>query len=159
MPADEPDPPRKFYELKPREFQRVNPPAALPRPGSLPAKKPAAPAPTGPITVQDLIQQANAAPARPGAGKPAAANDVHGHLRTNLESANAAGLNKIIPLAPRPSKRKRDYLLLMVVGNGGFLSLAAIGHSNPMLLVCGVSGAMVFTLGITWIMWVLMDRY
>jgi len=159
MPADEPDPPRKFYDFKPREFERVNAPANEPHRPAPPARPAAAPDPARPITVREIIAQANAgAPPAANAGV-AAENDVHGILQHNLRRANAAGLNKLELRPPRPSRRKRDYLAAMTAGNVFFLSIALIGHGSPILFVCGLSGAGMFSAGVTWIMWGVMDRY
>ena len=160
MPADEPDPPRKFYEFKPREFERVNPPAPVaPRAPSL--IKGTRPVPKNkPITVEDILREANAGQPAPGAdGQPAAKNDVHGHLKTNLDGANAAGLNDLKPFVPRPSRRKRDYWTLMIAGNAFFIAVTLLGRDNPMVFASGVAGAALFSVSVTWVMWFIMDRH
>src|SRR5436309_729369 len=113
MAADE-DPPRKFYGLKPKEFDRVNEPAApapvAPEPTP---SNPASASPTGRIDVRDLTRSAaknmpllsgNIAANRP--------NEVHAVLRDNVARADAAGLNELAPKAARVSRRRRDYWLL-----------------------------------------------
>lgn len=162
MAADEPDPPRKFYEFKPREFERVNPvaPAAKPLVAS-PIKGTRPVSTSGPITVQDILREANAAGDAPviGIATNATKNDVHGHLRMNLDKANAAGLNKLQPLKVRPSRRKRDYIFLLAVGNPIFAGIVLLGHDNPIVFVCGIGGAAMYNVSITWVMWFIMDRH
>jgi hypothetical protein len=162
MAADEPDPPRKFYEFKPREFERVNPvvPAAAPLVAS-PIKGTRPVSTSKPITVQDILREANAGRDAPviGVATNATKNDVHGHLATNLEKANAAGLNKLKPLEVRPSRRKRDYFILLAVGNPIFAAIVLLGHDVPIVFVCGIAGAAMYNVSITWVMWFIMDRH
>lgn len=157
--ADESDPPRVFYTLKPREFERVNaPPGASPSPPP-PAETPP-PTPTEKIEVRDLYAQA----ATPGpllshGEKPVAQNEVHVVLNDNLARANAAGLNDLAPKPRRRSRRLRDYLIL-VVPLDTFFGVAAFGpYHNPATMAFGVGGLIVTTLGIGWVMFVVMDRY
>lgn len=158
--SDEPDPPRKFYGFKPREFERVNAPAPQAQPSASPAKTAGAPSPAGPLTVQDLLHHANSPQHGPGAGPPAPSkNDVQVILRDNLARANAAGMHHVNPLPPRPSRRRRDYVTLLVFGNTIFGIGMLVGHDNPMVFVYSLSGAALFNVGVTWIIWVLMDRY
>src|SRR5688500_9204977 len=99
--SDEPDPPRKFYQLKPKEFEQVNPPVT------------GAPADSAPTGVQGHLQAANTRPgSAPAPAKPSGAlNDVQAILRDNLARANAAGLNDLAPKPKRRSRRNRDYWL------------------------------------------------
>lgn len=157
---NESDPPRKFYGLKPRDFEVVN---ALPRhPHESP---PAAENVSGPrpdaIDVNDLIRSANST----GSGLarkagPVAENDVHAILRENLARADAAGLNELAPKPRRKSRRKRDYWLLMAGAWAGFgTMIVAAGPRNPIGFVYALAGLVVSTLGLTWIMWFVMDDY
>ncbi len=158
MPEDS-DPPRKFYDLKPREFEVVN---ALPRqPGERPPASAVAGARPEAIDVNDLIRSANSA----GAGLapkavPAAGNDVHAILRDNLARANAAGLNELAPKPRRASRRKRHYWALMLIVNAGLLTLTlASGPKYPFTFVYGIAGLVIFNLGLWWVMWQIMEDY
>jgi hypothetical protein len=78
---------------------------------------------------------------------------VHAILRENLARANAAGLNEVTPPAPRKSRRKRDYILALIAGNTFFI----VGLKyNP---VFAGAGLIIFNVGVTWVMWVVMDDY
>jgi hypothetical protein len=157
---DESDPPRKFYDLKPKEFERVNetPAAAAPDlradPGILPAKRER-------IDARDLARQGtgkgqlldgtNAAANRP--------NQIHVVLQENLAKANAAGLNDLAPMVKRPSRRKRDFWLVLVPVNA-FFAFAAFGpFANPVSFVYGVGGMAFFSAALTWVMFGVMDDY
>jgi hypothetical protein len=139
---DEPDPPRRHYQLKEREFDRVNP-----RAGEA--------ADSAPIDINDLYRSANGT--RPGMKPPAIPppvdNDVLAILRENHARAEAAGLNAITPPPKRKSKRLRDYLVLMVAGNAYFIAGLYI---NP---VFAGAGLVLFNISLTWIIWVVMDKY
>ena len=149
--ADDPDPPRQNYGFKPREIETVNAPTNEPQ--ALP-----------PVRVQDLINHA-LAPPKPGAAlKPpplAQDTDVHAMLRANVARDNAAGLNELIPLETRPSKRKRDFWFLTISGNL-LLGLAAISSGatgNPMVFVSAVGGMGMLTATLWWVMFHIMSDY
>ena len=157
---DELDPPRKFYGLKPREFEVVN---AQPRhPGESP---PAAGAASEPrpeaIDVNDLIRSANAGGAGllPKAGS-VAENEVHAILRDNLARAEAAGLNELTPKPRRKSRRKRDYWLLLAGACAVFGTIILkSGPREPVTFIVALGGLVVSTVGLTWILWFVMDDY
>ena len=146
--SDEPDPPRKFFKLKPTEFETVNAPRSAP------------PADAGPTDVQGLIRAANAAPTKkPATPLATPQNDVHALLRENHERATALGLNEVAPRPKRMSRRKRDYFLLLIPVDA-FLAYTAFGpQANVMSLVYGLGGIIFFSLGLTWVMWFVMDDY
>jgi hypothetical protein len=156
---DPTDPPRKFYKLKPTEFEIVNAPSG------------SAPVDSTPTNVQAHLRAANAGqpkvkarPATPATPAPPSVpvpreNDVHAMLRDNLARANAAGLNDV-PVGPkRRSRRKRDYFLLLIPVNGFFGFMAFGPHANAVSFVYGLAGIVVFSIGLTWVMWFVMDDY
>ena len=159
--ADESDPPRVFYQLKPREFERVN---AIPGESSSSAAPSAAegsvPNAPGRIEIQDLYQQAAVpGPALPRTEKNEPKNEVHVILKDNLNHANAAGLNTLAPKPRRRSKRTRDFIVVVVPLNA-FFGFAAFGpYANPMSMVYGVAGMIFSTIGIGWVMFFVMDDY
>lgn len=162
--ADDPEPPRKFYKLKPTEFERVNsPPAPLPTPpeSAPPSSMPPPPSPAERIDVRDLARTAaGSAPLLQGTNAPAnRPNDVHAMLRDNLDVANAAGLNDVTPPPKRRSRRLRDYLLLMVPVNAFFAWWAFGPNASVMTFVYGISGIVLFSAGLTWAMFFVMDDY
>ena len=154
--ADELDPPRKYYQLKPREFDLVNdlPPARSPH-----GHKVGTP-PTQKIEVRDLYKQASTPGPVLGPGqKMADKNEVHVMLQDNLARANAAGLNTLTPKPKRRSRRKRDYFLVLFSVNA-FFAFAAFGpYSSVAMMAYGVAGIIITTLGLTWIMFFVMDDY
>lgn len=84
--------------------------------------------------------------------------DVVGMLKQNLESDP----NAQKPPEPPPkvrSYRLRDYLLVMTLGNGILGLLVWVLPANPVVYVFALAGAVVLSTSVTWVMWVLMDRY
>jgi hypothetical protein len=174
---DQPDPPRKFYNLKPKEvIERVNDapaenaPAINPPTGNASPEPiaPASPANSGlvdwnnkPIDVRELARQAALrGPVLDGTNAPAnRENEVHGVLRDNLERANAAGLNEVELPPPRRSRRTRDYWILFIPVNGFFAFWAFGPYANPMTLAFGVGGMILFSIALTWVMFFIMDDY
>lgn len=161
--SDDSDPPRKYYDFKPREFERENPsPRSEPSPPEVRCP-PASPAdPSRPIDVHELHRQA-AVPGpvlsrkRPGGGP----NDVQTILRENLARENAAGLNKLPYRPPRKSRRRRDYWMLMIATwvVFGYLAVTALASSNAILFVYSVAAIGLISAATTWVMWFVMDDY
>jgi len=146
---DESDPPRKHFRLKPRDFDVVNAPGSH------------APVDSGPTDVQGHLQAANTRPpARPPGPTPVAPiNDVQALLRDDAARVQATGINELAPLPRRRSRRTRDYWLLVLSLNA-FFGLVAFGpYRNPMTLTYGIAGMIIVTLGLTWVMWFVMDDY
>ncbi|MEO5957799.1 MAG: hypothetical protein ABIZ49_04600 [Opitutaceae bacterium] len=152
---DESDPPRKFYRLKPAEFERLNAPVPAPPPGD--ASETPGTATSATETPRDVREIARlAARGAPPLGVNAPANrpnDVHALLRQNLDRANAAGLNELTPKPRHKSRRKRDYILALILGN----ALSIIG--TAIMPVFGVAGLIIFNVGLTWIMWFVIEDY
>jgi hypothetical protein len=139
-PPDPPEAPPREFQFKPTAFARAN------RPGE------------APIKVAQLYRAASApapAPAAPGKAE----NEVHAILRANLAADAAKGLNQVVLENRRPSRRKRDYWLVLAGGNVVFAGAMLLAHKNVVTLVFGFSGMVFFSIGLTWIMWAVLDDY
>ena len=79
-------------------------------------------------------------------------------LRENVAREKALGLNEVIPRR-RPSRRKRDYWLLLVGGNLLVLGAVSVMQRNIVTLAFGFSAMVFCSLALTWIMWVVLDDY
>jgi hypothetical protein len=178
--ADEPDPPRKYYTLKPREFEVVNPRVRAPDPATGKSDP-------GAIDVRELFKSARADPEQrvlsPGP-QPVIENDVHAILRENHAHAEAAGLNR---LAPKPVHRRRrawDYFVLLMAGNlfiavvyglelflgfqvqclaahmpEEFWNLVKYTLHHPAVFAMAGVGMVFFSGCLTWLMFGVMDDY
>jgi hypothetical protein len=186
---DDADPPRKFYDLKPRDFERVNPPVPAERMVQSVVPPGAAPDPDAPIDVRDLIRQGAGTgkvlrtPAQ-AAATSNATNDVHVVLQENLARANAAGINDVAPPTRPYRRRKRDYLVLLIGGNlfiaglysvemlfgfqvqcmaaqmpNEFGNLIRFALQNPASYAMGLVGMVFFTLCLSWLMYGVLDNY
>lgn len=161
MPPES-EPPRKFYQLKPKEFERLNGvPDAVPAADSPAGSAAETPSPPpAPIDVRALARIATPpGPALAGRAANSRPNDVHALLAQNAAHAEAAGLNTVSPPKPRRSKRRRDYFLLLVPVNLFFAFWAFGPFANPMTLVYGLGGMALFTAGLSWLMFGVMDDY
>lgn len=158
--ADDSDPPRVYYQLKPREFERVNAPAVSPAPAEPSAALAPAPDPSAKIEVRDLFAQAAVpGPVLAQGEKVGVKNEVHGILKENLNHANAAGLNELAPKPKRRSRRTRDYFLVVIPLNA-FFGFAAFGpYANPVSFIYGIAGLIFVTIGIGWVMFFVIDDY
>jgi hypothetical protein len=97
--------------------------------------------------------------APPGTQPASAAHDVYAIRHELREREKASGLDALAPAPPRVSRRKRDYWLLMAAGNAGLLSLLLLGRGNVVVLVFALAGSIIFSLGVTWVMWQIMGDY
>ena len=162
-PADVPDPPRKFYGLKPREFDYVNGPPRTFAPEEVPTEPDPGitSAPAGPITVEALRLVAAGDKPLLGHNQPATrANDVHGLLAANRQRALRSGEFALTPQPKRVSRRKRDYWTLVLISNVGILGfMALLGGFNLLMMLVGLGAGLFLTAALTWIMWFVMDDY
>jgi hypothetical protein len=154
--ADEPDPPRKFYELKPKEFELLNGPVSAFTPQARPTESTEE---TRRIDVRELYKQANTPGPILQKSRPPMVNEVHAILADNLARANAAGLNTLAPKPKRRSRRMRDYLLVMIPLNA-FFGFAAFGpYANAVSFVYGLGGMAFSTVAVTWVMFFIVEDY
>lgn len=138
-----PEPPRRDFRFKPAEFEQTNR---------------AADAAPGPAPLD--VRQLNRAAGPPTSSAPVNnENEVHAILRANAARAQARGANAVILQPRRPSRRKRDYWMLLVGGNLLIVALVFGLHPNVVTVVFGFSGVIFFSLGLSWVMWVVMDDY
>lgn len=97
------------------------------------------------------------APPGSTAGK-STAHDIHAMLEQNRALEKKAGL-KEVEIRPVHSRRKREYWQLLVAGNVVFALIAWFGRNNAFVAVSAGSGVVIFSLGLTWIMWFVMNDY
>lgn len=143
---DEPDPPRKNYGFKEREFKRDNAPASAAPP---------------PPTAKELAMMSGPVTATPKSATGQRAedpNDVYAVLQENRRSAREHGLNEVEVKAVK-SRRTRDYWLLLLSAELALGVTAYLGRGNPFILACAVGGMGLVALGLTWIMWQVMNKY
>lgn len=156
--SDDSDPPRKHYGFKEREFKRDNP---------LSSEVPPMP------TARELAQLATQRgpvpgpknPSAPKATLPAAApakaddpNDVHAVLQLNRTTEKKFGRDEI-EIKEVKSRRAREFWFILVGGNLAIIGAVVLTHINVFTVVFGLAGLIIFSLGLSWIMWQVMDRY
>jgi hypothetical protein len=142
----EPEAPRRQFRLKVPEIARTDPPSDAPDAG-------------GPIDVQQHLRRAAGPPPRAVPTAAASENDVHGILRTNVAHAKSVGLHAVVPRRRRPSRRKRDYWLVLIGVNLVFVGAAIVGYGNVVTLGFAIGGIIFFSLALTWVMWFVLDDY
>jgi hypothetical protein len=140
------DPARKTYGFKMRDFKRDN----VRGPGVEPLP-----------TAKELAIMAGPVVATPkGATGPKAGdpNDVFNHLQENREKEKLTG-GDTVEIRKIKSRRRRDYWLLLIGGNLALVAGVALNGFNIISAIFGLAGLIIFSLGVTWIMWQVMDRY
>ena len=96
--------------------------------------------------------------AAPGTQEPSAAHDVYAIRQELREREQAAGLDRVEP-KPRRSRRRREYWTLLLLTNALFALFAWQGRGNPFVLVSAGAGIALASVGLTWVMWFVMDDY
>lgn len=139
------DPPPKTYGFKEREFKRDN---AMGKADAPPTAKEMA------IMAGPVVKSSKGATG-PKAGDP---NDVYTALQHNRAVEKQRGLNEI-EIREVKSRRKRDYWLMLVGGNILIVGTVAVLGANAITAIFGLGGVILFNVGLTWIMWQVMDRY
>jgi hypothetical protein len=151
---DEPDPPRKFYGFKPKEFDRANtvPPAPAPEQPVKPDPG-IAPAIDQKIDVHELIR-AGATPGQQLSSNQLRhrANEVHDILRENYQRELAArGYDVGLLDGSKPRKRIRNYCLAMLLINFPLgLAAAFSGPRDPIPFVCSIGAMAMLSAWLTW---------
>lgn len=140
------DPPPKVYGFKERAFKRdnVRVPGAEPLP-----------------TAKELAIMAGPVTASPrGATGPKAddPNDVFTHLQGNRAVEKRHGLDAI-EIRKIKRRKLRDFCLLLVGGNLAIVGAVFATNLNVVTAIFGLAGVIMFSLGLTWIMWQVMDKY
>lgn len=145
--ADETDPPRKVYGFKERAFKRDNAPAteATAVPSASDLAKLAGPPPA--------FRQKSVSEAK--ADDP---NDVFAARQVNRSHERSQGLDQI-EIRKVKSRKKWDYLIVLVLGNAVIIGVMLVGALNVVSVMFGLSGMIIFNLGVTWAMWQVMGKY
>jgi hypothetical protein len=64
-----------------------------------------------------------------------------------------------LDLTPWPSRRRSDYITGLLMVNSFIGLVMMYGREQPLILFFGGAAMVAWTLGLTWIVWVVMDRY
>lgn len=114
--------------------------------------------PRPPLTFKPKeFERVNVAP--PGDPAPPA-NDIFALQRELREREIAAGMDVLKPAdRPRATRRRRDYFLLLATGNAAIVGISALVGFNLITLVYAFSGVVLYTVGLTWLMWFVMGDY
>jgi predicted phage tail protein len=95
----------------------------------------------------------------PTATPTPAPTDVHQMLRDNLARENAAGMNVVKPVPKRRSRRKRDFWLMLVLGNLAIAATVHLAGGSVMSNLFGLAGIILLSVSLAWVMWFVMDDY
>ena len=155
---DESDPPRKHYGFKEREFKRDNPLSSEVPP--MPTAKELAMLATqgGPAKGSKKLPAPKAAPPATDPAKAHDPNDVHAALHLNRATEKKFGRDEI-EIKEIKSRRAREFWLVLVGGNLAIIGAVVMTNINVVSVMFGFGGVIIFSIGLSWIMWQVMDRY
>lgn len=161
--ADDPDPPRKYYQLKPKQFEIVNErvPSVAPASNDTPDPGPVS-ADTGRIDVHELFRQANTPGRVLGSHKPTnKANEVHEVLQEKYAHDVATGQYELGVLDDSKRRRRiRNFWLILLAINLPLGALAALaGPRAPLPFVCSIAGMALGTSILLWQTFFLRTEY
>ncbi len=91
----------------------------------------------------------------PSAAAPIVVEEI---LRGNLTKGPGA-VEKPIDLRRKRSQRARDYWRALIAGNGLLLGSLFLAQGNVAMWVFVGAGVVIFSTGLTWIMWFIFDDY
>ena len=157
---DKPDPPRRGFGFKPREFVRINRARGEPRQpdASADAGAQSFPYSGGPIDVRDFTQNASGDGSPLSTSSPAACEyDAQGILRLNLRNDLARGCYDVEPGKDRKrSRRIRNYVVALLAIDTPLGLIAWLsGHTDPFPFVCSIAAMAFLSAQITWETWFL----
>jgi hypothetical protein len=95
----------------------------------------------------------------PGLPPEPHAPSVTAILRDQRTREAALGLDELAPAPRRSNRRTQDFWVMLAGGNALIVGAMALTQFSPVSLVYGGSGAVLYSLGLAWIVWVVMDRY
>ena len=90
--------------------------------------------------------------------EPSDSIKVEAILKQNLSSREEFS-PLILDLTKKVSRRKRDFLALLAIGNGLILSVMLLLPSDPLFRTLGWSASGLYSAGLSWLVWGVMDDY
>ena len=93
-----------------------------------------------------------------GSQKKSTEHDVYAILQQNRAEEKKFALNEV-QIKENKSKRKRDFWLMLVGGNLLIVTLVIVTGFNVVSVIFGLAGIIILSLGLTWVMWQVMDKY
>ena len=108
------------------------------------------------LRTEEKFERANE---KPGQEDPNTTNDVRNWRADQRSIEHQAGVDVLAPVENLPGRRRREFWILMLVGNAFFDSAVYFGQSNPLMLACGTAGVAMWSLGLYWVMFHIMTKY
>lgn len=90
---------------------------------------------------------------------PAKANDVWQWRQDQRKIEEQAGTNELGSLKDYLQKRRRDFWTVFLINNGFFAGMMYFYPRNPAVLLFGLAGILIGTVGTYWILYHLMRKY
>ncbi len=147
--ADEPDPPRKSYEFKPKDdFDRTNVPSSTQSEEPTTVDEHLALA----ASTQPLAVKPEAAPVPKGPPSP---DEIYAVLRRNVERDKAAGLYDLKPIVDTKKQQRKVKFWYPIIVIDSVLALVAFAnrHDMDLMVVLFLSFGFLVNLVMVWMTW------
>ncbi len=96
--------------------------------------------------------------AEPGTQEPSSDHDVYAILQANRAREQQHNLGEVVVKVVK-SRRRREYWTLLLLTNALLAVIAWQGRYNLVVLCSAGAGIIITTVGLTWVMWFVMDDY
>lgn len=97
--------------------------------------------------------------AKPGEENPVEMNDVWAWRQDQRKIEEQAGTDDLGSLADCRQKRRRDFWTVILINNGFFAGMMYFFPGNPAVLLFGLAGIIIGSIGTYWILYHLMRKY
>ncbi|MGY8720209.1 MAG: hypothetical protein ACKVI3_20795, partial [Verrucomicrobiia bacterium] len=97
--------------------------------------------------------------AKPGQNAPGEQNDVRAWREDQRVIENQAGTDDLTAPPKYLYRRRRDFVILLLLGNGFFGGMMFLNPQNPFVLMFGLAGIILSSVGGYWIIYHLMQKY
>jgi len=108
------------------------------------------------LRTDERFQRVNPGPSTAENNEPI---DVYQMRADQQAIEHQAGTDELKPIGKSPSRRRRDFLTLLVANNALFGSLIYFGQDNPFLMGTGLAGMTIGSVGSYWVIYQIMGKY
>ena len=96
---------------------------------------------------------------KPGEENPTEKNDVWAWRQDQRKIEEQAGTDELTAPPEYRQKRRRDFIILLLLTNGFFGGRMYLNSNNPFILMFGLAGIIIGSVGGYWVLYQIMRKY